>query len=323
VKRTLGVLLIALAMFLGVGAATSAGAGTGTHDRAGGRPVLHRVVWDQDIPDRSGVHLRVADPDGSHAHQIYASHRGFTTALSVDRRGRRVAFAPCCRSRLPRLVVVPLSGGRARQPLRHHPGFFFVGGIGWSPHGSRLVFEGEKSRPHGQIAAALWTVLPDGSGLHRVLRLPDPTTDESVPNVALAWTRLGILYCEGDALRLAHHGRSRLLLRGAFSVRISGDGRHIVTERYNRSTYRASIWYGDADGTRQHRLWLGPGATTSHAPRYGYPVPDFHGRRLLVDGVPDPDDPSSEGIGSWGVDRDPDSARVLPFLSNAFAFAWN
>jgi hypothetical protein len=106
-------------------------------------------------------------------------------------------------------------------------------------------------------------------------------------------------------------------------VRISGDGRHIVTERYNRSTYRASIWYGDADGTRQRRLWLGPATTTSHAPRYGYPVPDYHGRRLLIDGVPDPAAPSSEGIGFWRVDRDPDSARVLPFLSHAFAFTWN
>jgi dipeptidyl aminopeptidase/acylaminoacyl peptidase len=281
--------------------------------------VLHRVVWDEFLSHRHGIHLWSANADGSHAHRIYTSHRGFTTELTLDRSGRRVAFAPCCRDDRPELVVVPVGGGHVLEPLAHHPQFYFVGGIGWSPHGSRLVFEGEINR-HQHLTQALWTVRPDGSGLHRMLRLPDPRIDDSGPNEALAWTRDGVLYCQAGSLRIAHHGRSRVLIRGdVFSVRISGDGRHIVTERDNPLTVRSSIWYGDADGTHQRRLWLGPRTTTSHAPLFGEPIPDFHGRHLLTTRQSS----SSDGVVGWRVGADPDRAPVLDFLSNAFGYAWN
>ncbi len=305
-----------------VGAGSSV-ASPGAPGRGAPAAVVHRVVWDQFLPGRNGVHLWSANVDGSDASPIYTSHRGFITELTLDRRGRRVAFAPCCRDRLPRLVVAPVAGGPAQRPLAHHRQFDRVGGIGWSPHGSRLVFEGFTDR-HDRLAAALWTVRPDGSGLHRMLRLPSPRTGDSHLNEALAWTRDGIVYAEGGALRVAQHGRSRVLIRGGvYAARISGDGRHIVTERFDRTTLRASIWSGDADGTHQHRLWLGPRSTTSHRARYGYPVPDFHGRHLLATRQSDPSDPSADGVVPWRVGASPDRAHVLDFLADSFAYGWN
>ncbi len=156
-----------------------------------------------------------------------------------------------------------------------------------------------------------------------MVRLPNPRPDGAGPNEALAWTRRGVLYCEGGALLVAHHGRSRVLVRGGvYSVRISGDGQHIVTERYDRASFRGSIWYGDADGTHQRRLWLGPRATTSSAPRFGYPIPDFHGRRLLVERT-DQSAADPDSVVRWGVGSDPAHAPALDFLANADSYTWN
>jgi hypothetical protein len=163
----------------------------------------------------------------------------------------------------------------------------------------------------------------DGRDLRRVVRLPNPTVDGSRPNEALTWTRRGVLYCEGGALRVARHGRSRVLVRGGVSsVRISGDGRHIVTEHYNRTSFRGSIWYGEADGTHQRRLWLGPRTTTSTAARFGYPMPDFRGRHLLTERSDNPSD-DLEGVVRWRVGSEPERAPVTDFLAHADAFTWN
>lgn len=280
------------------------------------------MVWDQDVPGQNGVHLWSADHDGSHARRIFTSHRGFTLDLVLDRRGRRVAFAPCCKDSLPRLVVVPVDGGRVRHPLARYQRFYAIGGIGWSPRGDRLVFEGYTERHH-HLFDALWIVRLDGRGLRRVVGLPDPRLDSSMSNEALAWTRRGVLYCEGGSLRVVHHGRSRVLVRGGvYPVRISGDGRHIVTEHDNRVTFRDSIWYGDADGRHQRRLWLGPAATTSKAPRFGYPVLDFHGRQVLVERQ-DPASSPGDGVVRWRVGSNPDDAPPLGFLANADSYTWN
>jgi hypothetical protein len=282
--------------------------------------VLHRVVWDESLRGRNGVHLWAAHTDGSHAHRIYTSHRGFTTGLVLDRRGRRVAFAPCCRADLPRLVVARVTGGRVWKPLTRHPEFSFVSGIGWSPHGTRLVFEGNTGGP-GHLAAGLWTVRLDGTRLHRLLELPPPGTDESPLNEALAWTRQGVLYCDRGALRVARHGHEHVLVRRAYSVHISGDGRHIVTEHYNSASARSSIWYGDVDGTDQRRLWRSPHGPTAYA-LLRDPVPDFHGRRLLIERVSDPSS-AGDGIAFWHLGADATDAPLMDFLSQAFAYTWN
>jgi len=277
-------------------------------------------VWDEVEPGRRGIHLRSADIDGSDQRRVYVSNLGFTTDLSLDRRGRRVAFAPCCRNRLPRLVVARVMGGRIWKPLARHPEFYFVGGIGWSPHGTRLVFDGDTD-VHGRLAAGLWTVRLDGTGLRRLLQLPPPRRDQGPINEALAWTSRGILYCDRGALRIARHGHSRVLFRHAYSVHISGDGRHIVTEHFGRASLRQSIWYGDADGTHQRRLWRGPKASDSGVSLLE-PVPDFHGRDLLVNRSSDPS-AADDGLVAWRVAGDPADAQLQAFLSHADAYTWN
>lgn len=146
--------------------------------------VVHRVVWDQWRRGRKGIHLRSALLDGTDRRPVYDSRRGWTLELSLDRSGQRVAFAPCCRSELPTMVVAPVLGGEAFEPLKNHPRIYAVGGIGWSPDGRRIAFEGwhGKAPDHHK---SIWTIRPDGSGLRNVLDRPRGRFDASP---SLAWT---------------------------------------------------------------------------------------------------------------------------------------
>ena len=106
--------------------------------------VLHRVVWA--TPNVAGIHLTSAKVGGSGLRHIYNSKSGAVLYLSLDRQGRRVAFAPWFtedRDPLPVMEVVPVLGGKVKKPLASYPSKFdWVAGIGWSPSGRRLAFEG-------------------------------------------------------------------------------------------------------------------------------------------------------------------------------------
>jgi len=280
--------------------------------------VLHRIVWDDWKAGRPGIHLVSETATGDDRRRIYVSHRGFTMTLVLDRRGRRVAFAPCCHRSLPLLVVVPVLGGRVLEPLARHDEFYFADGIGWSPNGRRLVFQGGVRHGH-RLSMALWTVHPNGTGLHRLLPLGSPRADDAPFNASVAWTRQGVLYSDGRDLRVVRHGKSSLLLRHVTAVRISGDGTRIVTDQMRQQ--RRSLWIGDADGTDQTRFYI-----YSDQPVDGWlfdPQPNHDGTRLLA--VRDRSTPagSTMEVITWVVAEGVDSATVLAELGSPGAVTWN
>ena len=282
------------------------------------KTVVHRVVWDEFVPSRGGLHLRTALLDGSGSKRLYDIRRGFTTQLTLDRLGRRVAFATCCRADLPKLVVVRLRDGKVVKPLARHPAFYAVGGIGWSPSGRRIAFEGFVQR--GQTRTeALWTVRPDGTGLRRVIGLDGIHESWVFVNPALAWTRRGILYSDGVDLRVASAGSSQVLLPRVNWVRISGDGRHLVMERPGKQ--RLSIWTAAPDASNARRLFGWQAGPDAQGRYYRDVTPDFGGRRLLAY-VDRRGWPSSKVV-VWKVADGRSSGRVLDFLADDYVFAWN
>lgn len=285
--------------------------------------VLHRVVWLQDLPSREGLHLRSAEPDGSDVRTVYDAPKGFTLQLTLDREGRRVAFSPCCRRSSPLLVVAPVLGGKALDPLaRHRHRFYFVGGIGWSPDGRRLAFEALTT--HGTTtASAIWTVRPNGLDLRRVLRLPDYVEGEQpLTNDALAWTRDGILYSDGTNLRSAWAGHSRLVMRHVRSVRVSGDQRSIVVGRYLAG--RGSIWIAAPDGTGARRLLVYGDPYESTA--YSDITPNYDGTEVLAWRRRPLDETghSDHALVTWSTSGRPNDATELGFSEdNDYVATWN
>lgn len=287
-----------------------------TAERTVAASVTHRVVWDQFRQGRSGIHLRSANRDGTHIRRVYDAPAGFTTQLTLSRDGRRVAFATCCRKSFPPMVVVPTRGGPTLRPLAHHPEIYAVGGIGWSPDGTRLAFEGTVATRHRAITS-LWTVRTDGTRLRRVVRL---TTAGSFINPALAWTRAGILYSDGNDLRSARSGTTHLVLRHVDIVRISGDGRHIITRRETSNGY--SFWAGHPDGTDQHRfLATGPPGEETF---FAEVTPSFDGMSVLAfRETPNGNTGDTDQVVTWTLGDDPSSARVLKFLGSNSTVTWN
>jgi hypothetical protein len=216
--------------------------------------------------------------------------------------------------------VVPVDGGTAVNPLAQHPEIDAVGGIGWSPDGRRLAFEGTKGN-YPNRRTYLWTIRPDGTGLRRLFDF-GRVDDYLYINDALAWTRNGILYSDGRNLRSVKAGESRLVLRRVSSVRISGDGRHIVTTRYREDG--GAIWMGSPDGTDQHRIlsFGEPWADTT----YDNVTPNYDGSALLAyRSTPEGDDgqPGHDEVVTWPVADGPESATVIDVVDGNFTSSWN
>lgn len=282
--------------------------------------MLHRVVWDEVVRGRGGLHLRSAKLDGTDKRKVYDTRRGWTLDLTLDRAGKWVAFSPCCRASLPTMVVARVRGGKVLEPLARHPKIDFVGGIGWSPDGRRIAFEGTTGRYPNRITY-LWTIRPDGTGLRRLMKLW--SANRTIINDALAWTPDGILYTDYRRLWLAKAGESRLILRRVSAVRISGDGQHIVTRRTHRDG-RQSVWIGDPDGTGQ-RMIAGP-FDFGEDPWYGEVTPNFDATALLAWR----DLPSKNGVAdtsalvTWNTDADPATAAIPAMLdANDDIATWN
>ncbi len=281
--------------------------------------VLRRVVWDPFVRGGRGIHLRSAEVDGSDPRVVYDFPRGFTMQLNLDPSGRRVAFGTCCSDRFPQLVIAPVLGGDSLEPLARHPHLTAVGGIGWRPDGGRLAFEAITERG-GKRVVSIWTIRPGGSGLRRVLERGEVGPDiELHTNDALAWTRDGVLYSDGKNLRAARRGRSRLVMRNVFEVRISGDQQHIVVERGERG--RTSVWVAEPDGSAAERLFvngrLGDGS------RYYDVTPSFDGTELLAQLFGTAQDGSDNGLVRWRTSERPDTAVTIGPAGDVMSATWN
>ncbi|UMG92563.1 hypothetical protein [Nocardioides sp. TF02-7] len=154
--------------------------------------------------------------------------------------------------------------------------------------------------------------------MRRVLRL-GRVDDDTIINDALGWTRAGIVYSDGRHLRSARKGRSRLVLRGAISVRISGDGRRIVTERWLGG--RRGWWIGDPAGTRQRRLPVSAAAGPRAAGYYDL-TPNHDGTALLAWRAA-PGDDGGDAVVTWPVGGDPETDHVAAPFGYAPVATWN
>lgn len=276
---------------------------------------VHRVVWDEWKRDRKGVHLRSALEDGSDRRRVYDLAAGFVMYLSLDREGRRVAFNVCCRDDSPLLVVANVMTGKVLEPLAGNRRIYAVGGIGWSPNGRRLVFEGWNGEPPHHHKS-LWTVRPDGSRLRKILDHPGGRFEE---NEALAWTPDGILYSTGRRLVSLSGGEEHLVMRRVISVRISGDGHHIVTTRMAKDGSR-TVWVSAPDGSDRQRV-IGPYSSSLDGDTWwSEVVPNHDATRLLAwrdEGE------GASAIVSWEVTAGSDTATELDFASAGSAATWN
>lgn len=272
---------------------------------------LHRVVWTTAV--NRGLHVRSARLDGSDVRKVYDSPRGSAIRLSLDPEGRRVAFTSCCDD--PSLLTVaPVLGGEPIEPLADHPEIDQVVGIGWSPDGTRLAFEGVQQR-HGKRLVSLFTVGVDGSDLTRVVRVS--SSDFYQFNDYLAWTADGILYSDGRDLRVATEGETRVVLRKTLGVRLSGDGSTLVLVRQmSRAEYGSeSVWTSGPDARRPQQVM--PGDQVGHY--YWYDPSSFlatDGGRVLTAYRSHFPDEYEEGRSiqqtvTWKIARGVRSARVI------------
>jgi hypothetical protein len=278
--------------------------------------VVHRYVWDQVRRGRTGVHLRSANLDGTDVRRVYDSRRGFTLDLSLDPSGHWVAFEPCCRDRFPTMVVANTDGDQVLTPLDDHPRIGAVGGIGWSPNGNRIAFEGTVFTPNGS-RTYLWSVRPDGTQLRRLMQVPYHR--HTCINDALGWTSEGILYSNCRNLRILSNGESRLVLRRVTRFRLSGDGSTLVTLRYREDG--SAAWVSKPDGTEGRRI-LTQGYVPDdvvHAPV----IPNFDGSALLAERWTPSDNGAYSEVVTWQTSADPQSATVVVLDGLGYVFTWN
>lgn len=195
------------------------------------------VVWD--LAPRGGTDLRAARLDGTSEVRLYSSSRRRVFDLSLSRDGARVAFSPERRGLRAQLLVVPTAGGRSVQVLRGSSArsITSVSAIGWSASSEKLVFEAGVSEPSaGEFDPAyLFTVNVDGTGLRRLRQTDDGTGAGTVPG-AIAWTRTGIYYQEGGAIRRLKNGRSQVLVPDVVEMYPSGDNETLFYRTVPRYT---------------------------------------------------------------------------------------
>ena len=241
--------------------------------------VLHRVVWDQ--YETKGTHLWSANPDGSDARKIYVRPVGFVEDVTLNRQGTEAAVAPVAlRATRAALVVVDVMGGsRPQNLLADHPEIYFVGGIGWSPSGHKLVFEGSIDHGSAGLHEYLFTVRRDGTRLRRIAALGRITeVDPGVISNALAWTRSGVLYRDRAGLQLLSHGKTRTLVPGRFRQQITGDGTWLYLERLRNG--RQEFWRLHPDGSGVELLYRMGEPGDGHPYVYDW-APSYDGSQML------------------------------------------
>jgi hypothetical protein len=296
--------------------ASGAPAPTSRDDR--GTTVLHRVVWDQ--YEKRGTHLWSANPDGTDARKIYERPKGFVLDITLNRQGTEAAVSPTVLSAArTALVVVDVMGeAPSRNVIARHPEIYFVGGIGWSPNGRRLVFEGAVEVRPGDLEQFLFTVRRDGTGLRRVLALGRITEDSAgVIDNSLTWSPEGIFHYDEKGLHLLRHGRDRLVLGNVHRQAVSGDGNWLFLGRTHGQD--RSVWRMHPDGTGLERLFdLG-------SPGSGFALswqPSYDGSRLLSLLEPVPPDYEERVVVHDATQAPSALDQTLPF-NGVSAITWN
>ena len=281
--------------------------------------VLHRVVWDASRRQGPKIKIVSAELDGSDRKVLYRRNRGFVLDLTLNREGTRVAMAPFRPRGRALLVVADVRSGEHTDVLADARRFELIGGIGWSPNGRRLVFEGGVQETSG-YAEYLWTIKQDGTDLKRLNKLQwDVDSGEGFSN-AVAWRKRGIYHLNDRGLVVLRDGKDRLLVRNARRLYISGNGRWLFVHRgTGMGSYRRLRPSGE--GLKRIVSKISPN------PRMGYMmpiVPDYSGRRLLTRA----DGPRGGGISPstfvHPATRAPrPSDPQLQFTDSAYVVTWN
>ncbi len=117
------------------------------------------------------------------------------TSPSLSPDGKRIVFVSN-ESGLPQAWIVPASGGK---PVRLTKSEDPVGGVEWSPDGSRIAYT---IAPGGGMNTQIWLVAPDGADPKRITDGKDETN------------RLGPFRRDGKTLALASNRRYRARIEG-------------------------------------------------------------------------------------------------------------
>ena len=148
--------------------------------------------------------------------------------------------------------------GTGRQQLTHVAAAQAAGAPDWSPDGTRIVYESNRTGDY-----RIWVMNADGSGQRRLAK--DPGFADLEP----AWSPDGkhilfsrcddhlgfILTCDLDVMNASGTGMRRLAgghwtyVRGQYSP----DGRHIVAGA-DRGGFLSALWVMRANGTDLHRI---------------------------------------------------------------------
>lgn len=279
--------------------------------------VLHRIVWDAGTRDAPRIKIVSAELDGSDQRVIFRRGRGFVTALDLNPQGTEVAFAPFePRDRPAELLVADVRSGERRDLLADAQRFAVLGGIGWSPDGRRLVFEGWVDED-GHRNGYLWTIRRDGSDLTRRTVL-ETRGDQWMSSNHLAWTRHGIYFTGADGLMVLDVGAARLALPRTWSPLVSGDGRWVQVLSWGDGAHSRSLRMR-ADGSHLTRTQLRQGRS-----RLGWVHPlalDRSGRQMISEVDPGDGRPVDVVHDATRSPRKHD--RRLDFLHGAYVVDWN
>jgi Tol biopolymer transport system component len=207
-------------------------------DGTGVRQITHNQGFNGDptfSPDGRRIVFSHAPADGSS--DIWTMNLRGWDWKRVTRTPRRFEFAPQYSPDAGWIAfgTTTRGGGRAAGVALVHPDGtdrhlltpfrLRAGSADWAPDGSRLVFESNLDAPH----SSLYTIRPDGSGLHRLTSPPGEQND--------------------------------------FLASYSPDGEQIVFSS-DRGGDQPDIWVMNADGTSKHRLPRTP-AAFDFAPDWG------------------------------------------------------
>jgi dipeptidyl aminopeptidase/acylaminoacyl peptidase len=280
--------------------------------------VTHRVVWD--LAPRRGSDVRASDPDGSHAVTLFSSPDHTVTNLSISPDGRQVAFDSHRRGARARLLTTPTTGGTPVDVLRRQRRFEDIGPIGWSPNGTKLVFEGSlDTRSTGLFRPTyLCTIRADGTRLRVLDRIGDGTTAGAVFG-GIAWTPQGIVFpADHRVLRFAH-GRSRTLVDSVASMRTSGDNQQLYLRTTDPTDPLAAqrVYRVSATDLRRDLVATLPDPALGDLLDF---QPDHDGSRLI--GLRTASDGTHTEAVTFSPSR-PRDVQVLDFVGPAFSITWS